>query len=87
MVINTIATFALFLGVLVGGMVATWPDPPWTGLFVATVVVAGLTPVLFHPLSRTVWLAIEMSYHPLDEEEIARAEDRRRARGSNEPDR
>jgi uncharacterized protein (DUF983 family) len=65
-IVNTIVTFGLFLLVLVGGMVVTWPDVPWTPLFVATVAVAGLTPVFFHPLSRTVWMAIEMSYHPVE---------------------
>ena len=67
MIINTIVTFGLILVVLVGGMLVLWPDVPWTGLFVATVAVAGLTPVLFHPRSRTVWMAIEMSYHPIEE--------------------
>ena len=68
MIINTVVTFGLLLAVLVGGMVILWPDVPWTPLFVATVLVAGLTPVLFHPRSRTVWMAIEMSYHPVDTE-------------------
>lgn len=67
MIINTVVTFGLLLAVLVGGMVALWPDVPWTPLFVVTVVVAGLTPILFHPLSRTVWMAIEMSYHPVED--------------------
>lgn len=67
MIINTMVTFALLMLVLVGGMILLWPDVPWTALFVATVAVAGLTPVLFHPLSRTVWMAIEMSYHPVED--------------------
>lgn len=67
MIINTIVTFGLILCVLVGGIVLFWPDVAWTGLLVATVAVAGLTPILFHPFSRTVWMAIEMSYHPSDE--------------------
>jgi len=70
MIINTIVTFGLLLLVLVGGMVLMWPDVPWTPLFVATVAVAGLTPILFHPLSRTVWMAIEMSYHMVDDGDI-----------------
>ncbi len=71
MIVNTVVTFALLLGVLVGGMVLSWPDVPWTSLFVATVVVAGLTPILFHPLSRTTWMAIEMSYHPVEDREFS----------------
>jgi hypothetical protein len=70
MIINTIVTFGLLLLVLVGGMVLMWPDVPWTPLFVATVAVAGLTPILFHPLSRTVWMAIEMSYNMVDDGDI-----------------
>ncbi|MEX0757810.1 MAG: DUF983 domain-containing protein [Acidimicrobiia bacterium] len=66
MIINTVVTFGLLLLVLVGGMILWWPDVPWTPLFVATVVVAGLTPILFQPRSRTVWMAIEMSYHPVE---------------------
>ncbi len=69
MIINTVVTFGLLLGVLVGGMLVTWPDVPWTGLWVAVVGIAGLTPILFHPLSRTVWMALEMSYNPVETEE------------------
>lgn len=68
MIINTIVTFGLLLAVLVGGMVLLWPDVPWTPLFVATVAVATVTPILFHPISRTLWMAIEMSYHPVEED-------------------
>lgn len=67
-IINTVVTFGLLLTVLVGGMVVTWPDVPWAGLWVEVVVVAGLTPILFQPLSRTVWMAIEMSYNPVETE-------------------
>lgn len=71
MIINTIVTFGLLLFVLVGGIVVLWPEVAWTGLFIATIAVAGLTPILFHPLSRTVWMAIEMSYHPVEESDGA----------------
>lgn len=68
MIINTVVTFGLLLFVLIGGMVLLWPDVPWTPLFVATVATAGVTPILFQPRSRTVWMAIEMSYHPVEED-------------------
>ena len=69
MIINTVVTFGLFLFVLVGSIVLSWPDVAWTGLFITTVAIAGLTPILFHPFSRTVWMAIEMSYHPVEEDD------------------
>lgn len=68
MIINTMVTFGLLLAVLVGGMIVLWPDVPWTPLFVATVIVAVLTPILFHPFSRTIWMAIEMSYHRVEDD-------------------
>jgi uncharacterized protein (DUF983 family) len=70
MIINTAVTFALFLITFVGGVVATWPDVAWTPVFVATVGVCGAVPVLFYPRSKTVWQAIELSYHPLEQLEV-----------------
>ena len=69
MIINTTLTFALFLGVFVGGMVVFWPDVPWAGLLAVSVVVMGGVPIAFYPRSKTTWLAIELSYHPLEPDE------------------
>ncbi len=80
MIINTTVTFALFLITLVGGVVATWPDVAWTPVFAATIVVCGVVPILFYPRSKTVWQAIELSYHPLEPHEIDAA---RAARASS----
>lgn len=57
--LNLVVTEGLFVGLLVLGIVATWPDVPWTGLMVVLVAVNIATPILFHPYSRTLWLAIE----------------------------
>jgi uncharacterized protein (DUF983 family) len=69
MIINTVVTLVLTLAVLVVGMWSTWPTVPWVALFAATVVVAGLGPVLLYPVSKTLWMAIEMSFHRLEESE------------------
>jgi uncharacterized protein (DUF983 family) len=73
MIINTTVTFASILVVFVLGMVLTWPDVPWTVLLVVTVLVAGVVPVIWYPLSKTVWQAIELSYHQLEDHEILSA--------------
>jgi hypothetical protein len=73
MIINTVASFGLLLVVFVGGWVLFWPDVPWTGLLIATLVVGGVTPVAFYPWSKSLWSAIEMSYHRLEPDEQARA--------------
>lgn len=69
MIINTAATLFLTLAALVLGMWATWPSVPWVPLAVATVLAAGITPIVFYPLSKTLWMAFELSYHRLEDAE------------------
>jgi hypothetical protein len=59
MAINLAVTMGIFLLVFVGGMVLTWPDVPWTGLLIVVVSVNLLVPIFFHPIARTLWVAIE----------------------------
>lgn len=73
MIINTIVSFGLLLIVFVGGWIVFWPDVPWTGLLIATVAVAAVTPIAFYPMSKSLWTAIELSYHQLEPAEQARA--------------
>lgn len=73
MIVNTILSFGSLLLVFVGGWVAFWPDVPWTALLIATVTVAGLTPLLYYPMSKSLWSAIELSYHQLEAAEQEKA--------------
>ncbi len=57
--LNLGVTEGVFLVVLVGGMVLWWPDVPWGGLLVAGIALSVLVPLLFHPFSRTLWVAGE----------------------------
>lgn len=75
-IINTTVIFATFLVVFGGMILLTWPDVPWTGVLVTTVVANVVIPVFFYPMSKTVWLALELSWHPLEPDEIAAAADR-----------
>lgn len=52
-----LVTALLFLGVLI----ATWPAPPWDLLKVALPAMALVTPVLFYPFSKTLFLALDLS--------------------------
>lgn len=76
MIINTILSFGTLLVVFVGGWIAFWPDVPWTGLLVATIAVAVIVPVAGYPLTKSLWSAIELSYHQVEPEERRRATDR-----------
>lgn len=72
-IINTTVIFATFLGVFGGLIWATWPDVPWGTVLSITILVNGLVPVVFYPVSKTLWLALELSWHPLEPAEIEAA--------------
>lgn len=80
MIVNTILSFGTLLVVFVGGWVLFWPDVPWAGLMAATVAVAVVVPIAGYPLTKSLWSAIEMSYHRLEPEERSRAAARLEAR-------
>ena len=74
--INTIVIFATFLIVFGGSVFLTWPDVPWTGVLIVTLAVNLLVPTIFYPISKTVWAALELSWHPLEPDEIDAAASR-----------
>jgi uncharacterized protein (DUF983 family) len=63
MIVNFAVTEVVFVVVLVGGLLLTWPDVPWIGLTVAGVAANVLVPVAFYPISKTVWVAIDLLMH------------------------
>jgi hypothetical protein len=73
LIVNTAVAFGTFLLLFVGGIALTWPNVPWAALGVITVVAMAVVPLLFYPLSKTTWMALELSWHPLEDEEIAEA--------------
>jgi hypothetical protein len=75
LIINTTVVFGSFLLVFIGGMALTWPVVPWATLGLLTVATMAILPVVFYPLSKTLWMAMELSWHPLEDHEIAEAEE------------
>jgi len=73
LIINTTVTFGTFLIIFVGGILMTWPEVPWTMVGVVTIVANAAIPVAFYPVSKSLWLALEMGWHPLEDKEIAAA--------------
>ncbi len=73
LIINTTIAFGTFFLLFVGGMALTWPDVPWGVLGVVAVVAMAFVPLIFYPLSKTLWMALELSWHPLEEKEITEA--------------
>lgn len=72
-IINTTVIFATFLVVFGGLVLITYPDVPWGLVLVVTIVANIAIPVLFYPVSKTLWSAMELSWHPLEPEEIEEA--------------
>lgn len=75
-IINTTVTFATFVLVFGGLVIGTWPDVSWGAVMAITIVANAAIPVVFYPISKTVWLALEMSWHPLEPDEIEDAAER-----------
>lgn len=64
--INTITTFGLLLVVLVVGAGLSWPDIAAGPLLIGGGVVATVFPLLFLPVSRSLWTAIDLIMDPLE---------------------
>jgi len=62
--LNLLAAEAVNTAIWVTVAVRTWPEVPWETLQYAGPVTALLMPVLFYPFSRTVFLALDLSFRP-----------------------
>jgi hypothetical protein len=69
-----VVTFGLVVAALVGGAILTYPDTAITRILAVTVPVAVLVPIVFYPVSYTVWAAIDLAMRPLEPAEVADAE-------------
>ena len=61
---NTIVSFGLLLVVLTIGFVVTYPEPPVIALMAVGVTIAIVVPLLFFPISRTLWGGIDLLMRP-----------------------
>lgn len=60
--LNLTVTATAFLAVLIVWTALAWPDVPWTWLLVAAVAVTVVVPIVFHPYSRLLWVAVERRF-------------------------
>lgn len=65
--INTGVTFFLFGLIFLTVAVATWPDVPWTGVWIGLIIFMGLFPIAFHPISKAIWVGLDLSFRPIEE--------------------
>lgn len=64
--VNTGATILAFAVVFVASIVATWPDPAWGAVSMITVTTCVLVPIVFYPLSKTIWVAVDLTLSALE---------------------
>jgi hypothetical protein len=82
--INTIITELIFAIVLVVVIVWTWPDIPTKPLLIVALLLNGIFPLFFYPFSKTIWVAIDLILHPLEENELHEVTSLRQVRNRTE---
>lgn len=63
--LNIVAVEAAFAVLLAAAVILMWPQVAWTALLWVGVAGMVLLPVLLFPVSRTLWLAIDLALQPL----------------------
>ncbi len=67
---NTIVSFGVLLLNMIFSLVITYPDYPIRTLIIWNAAVAFFVPILFLPISRTFWTAIDIAMRPLEAHEV-----------------
>ncbi len=67
---NTIFSFGMLLIVLLSGTWAMYPDIRVIPLLALCFATALVMPILFWPLSQTLWMAFDLAWRPADESEL-----------------
>jgi uncharacterized protein (DUF983 family) len=62
--LNFLVAELVVVAFLVIAVLATWPAVPWDALLWVGAPLVVLSPILFYPVSRTVWLAIDLTLRP-----------------------
>lgn len=65
-IVNTAVIEGLFLVLFIGVVLGTAPNIEWMPLLIIGVVMNLLFPIFFYPLSKTVWMGIDLYFHPLE---------------------
>jgi hypothetical protein len=66
---NTMVSFTAVLLAVILGFVLTYPDGSTAAAVTGIVAVAVIVPLLFFPVSKTLWSAIDLAMRPLEPED------------------
>jgi uncharacterized protein (DUF983 family) len=67
---NLLLAESITMGVFITTLVLTWPSPPWDQLQIAGPVEAIVTPLLVWPFARTLFLAFDLCFRPLEAKDL-----------------
>jgi uncharacterized protein (DUF983 family) len=70
MLFNIVLAEVLFALVLLIVVVAMWPAVPWAGVEYSLVAAMIAAPIVLYPVSRLMWLALDLLLRPPDETEM-----------------
>ena len=71
-VFNLVAGETTAIAIPVIWMIATSPNQPWTAIEISAGVLAVVMPFAFFPFSRTLWLAWDLSFRPVEPGDVGR---------------
>ena len=60
MIINLAGAMTLFAVILGLGLLTFWPEVPWVALAVVSALAMAAFPIVFYPISKTIWLGIDL---------------------------
>ena len=60
--VNFVTAEVTAAAAMVVALLLTWPEVPWRALTFGGVTLMIVLPVLFHPFSRTLWLALDLTF-------------------------
>lgn len=67
--LNLLFAEGVTASLFVGTLLATWPSPPWTLLQYGLPALALLTPIVFYPFAKMLFLALDLSVRPAERHE------------------
>jgi uncharacterized protein (DUF983 family) len=62
--LNFLVTETIFGVALLLALVVTWPEPPWRLLLFGGGALMIVAPIVFYPVSKALWLAIDLVVRP-----------------------
>lgn len=63
-IMNFVFVEAWFAVLFITVVFATAPDIAWFPLLVVGIVTNGILPVILYPNSKTIWMAVDLHFHP-----------------------